>query len=620
MTPERESLNIVVAGQGVPGKSTLIGRLIHDTGSLPVGKEEKVRAGCERRGVPFEWAYLMEVLQDEPSQAHTFDTARVSNPSANRDYVLIDAPGHRELLENMIAGTASADAAVLVIDATEGVQEQSHRYACLLHLLGVQQIAVAATKMDVAGFDRARFERIETEIAASLSGLGLTPGPIVPVSGRDGDNLIDVSPQMPWYSGPALVAALDHFQVVSAPDGQPLRFPLQDVYERDRRPIVAGRIESGILRVGETLLFSPSNTTARVAAIEASIAAPAVEARAGDSVGITLDERVPVARGEVASHVDRAPVETDVFRARLFWLGDAPLQAGRSLTLKLMARESPVEVQSIERIIDTGDLSATEKDTIERHGVAEVVLRTPEPIALDAAADLPRSGRFMLLDDHRIVGGGLVSMEGYADQRQIMTVRATNITQVEHRISAAVRTSRFGHGGGVLWLTGLSGAGKSTLAVEAERELFNRGYLVYVLDGDNVRHGLNANLGFSPEDRAENIRRVGEVAALFTKAGFIVISAFISPYRSDRDRARAAAGDGFHEIYVQADLATCEARDPKGLYRRARAGEIEDFTGISAPYEEPATPDLVVDTVAMDVAQAVAAIIDYAEKHFGAGR
>lgn len=603
------------------GKSTLIGRLFHDTDSLPEGKAEAIKASCERRGVRFEWAFLLDALQAERDQGVTIDTTQIWFRTAQRDYVIIDAPGHREFLKNMITGAASADAALLVIDASEGVREQSRKHGYLLHLLGVGQVAVVVTKMDALGYDQGRFAEVEREIRSYLGGLGVTPAFVVPASGREGDNIAAPSPNMVWYAGPSVVQTLDRFRVVTTAKDLPLRLPLQDIYKFDERRILAGRIESGILRVGDTVLFSPSNKTARVASLECwNASAPPVEASAGQSVGFTLEDQIFVERGEVASHVGDAPIESDVFRARIFWLGDKPLRQGAHYQLKLNTRAAEVSVQEIERVIDTADLSTREKDEVGRHDVGEIVLRSRSMLALDEAKSLARTGRFVLVEGYEIAGGGAINMEGYADQRDLVTVRATNLQRVAHQVTAEDRRSRNGHDGGVLWFTGLSGAGKSTLAVEAERRLFNMGYHVYVLDGDNIRHGLNTNLGFSPEDRSENIRRVGEVAALFARAGFIVLSAFISPYRSDRDRARQAAGEAFHEVFVKADLAVCEGRDPKGLYRRARAGEIRDFTGISAPYEEPETPELVVDTAKLAIEDSVGRVLKYVEQNFSLRR
>ena len=405
-------------------------------------------------------------------------------------------------------------------------------------------------------------------------------------------------------------------------DALPLRMPIRDVDRVDDRRIVIGQIETGRFSVGDRVLFSPSNVTARVAGIEVKNAPTALpEATAGQSIGITLDAPLVVERGETMSHENRPPIETDVFRARLLWLGHTPLGPGRHCMLRLGTAVADVEVQSIERVIEPrGSNTGGVAHEIASDGIGEVVLRSRSMLALDAFTDNPRTGRFVLADDNEIVGVGLIGMEGYPDQRALITGRSSNVTVVDHGVSRAARARRNRHAGGVIWLTGLSGAGKSTLVIAAEDHLFRKGYQVYALDGDNVRHGLNATLGFSPEDRAENIRRVGEVAALFADAGFIVLTAFISPYRADRARARVAAerasSGSFHGVYIRASLEVCEARDPRGLYERARAGKIPDFTGISAPYEPPERPELTVDTGDRSVEHSLQVLIDHIERHF----
>ena len=613
----RDFLKIVFVGHVDHGKSTLVGRIFHDTDSLPEGKVESIRRMCERRGMPMEYAFLLDATNSERDPGITIDTTQIWFKSARRDYVIIDAPGHKEFLKNMITGAASADAAILVIDANEGVQEQSRRHGYLLHLMGVPQVTVCVNKMDLVGYSRDRFDAIEREIRGYLQSIGVSPDHVIPVSGREGDLIVGPSDNMPWYPGPSVVDALDGFRVPAPATDQPLRFPVQDVYKFDDRRIVAGRIESGTLRVGDTLLFSPTNKTVRVKSIEAwNAPAPPMKASAGQSIGITLDEQIFVERGHVASHEAHPPIETDVFRAHVFWLGREPLKTGKTYRMKLANTEAPVTVQSIDNVIDTGDLSQRAGETVERNAVAEITVRSRKMLALDEFRDNQKTGRFVLIDGYDISGGGIVSMEGYADQRQMITKRASNITQVMHDITDADRARRNGHKGGVLWFTGLSGAGKSTLAAATERRLFGLGYQGYVLGGDNVRFGLNADLGFSPEDRAENIRRVGEVAALMARAGLIVITAFISPYRSDRDRARQAAGHDFHEIFIEADVATCEARDPKGLYQKARSGEIKEFTGVSAPYEAPEAAELSVDTAALPVDACLDKLMAYVEETF----
>jgi bifunctional enzyme CysN/CysC len=617
----RPKLKIVIVGHVDHGKSTLVGRLFHDTGSLPEGKLETIKAVCERRGMPFEWAFLMDALQAERDQGVTIDTAQIQFRTKARDYVIIDAPGHKEFLKNMITGAASSEAALLLIDAAEGVREQSRRHGYLLHLLGVQQVAVLINKMDLVGYSAERFGDVAEEYREYLAGLGVTPTGFIPISAREGDGIAVRSKAMRWYQGPTVLDALDQFVPGTPPVDLPLRLPIQDVYKFDQRRILVGRIASGRLAVGDELVFSPSNKTAKIKSIEGwSVPELPGEAVAGESVGITLEDQIFVERGEIASHRERPPIESNVFRARVFWLGHAPLEPGNRYTLKLNTNETDVTVQSIESVIDTGDLSSRPAELLERNGVAEVVLRSRGLLALDEHRANPLTGRFVMVEDHVPVGGGIISMEGYPDQRELITRRATNITMVGHGVAREARHARNGHKGGVLWFTGLSGSGKSTLALALEARLFAKGYHVYVLDGDNIRDGLNANLGFSPADRAENIRRVGEVAALFADAGFLVISSFISPYRADRERARQAAPEAFHEIHIEAPLEVCEARDPKGLYKRARAGDIPEFTGVSSPYEAPEQAELVVHTGERTVDDCLSELMAYVERAFVAER
>lgn len=616
MSAERDLMRIVIVGHVDHGKSTLVGRLFHDTGSLPDGKLEQIKAMCERRGMPFEWAFLMDAFQSERDQGITIDTAQIWFKTPKRDYTIIDAPGHREFIKNMITGAASAEAAIMLIDAGQGVQQQSRTHAFLLNLLGVRQIVVVVNKMDLVGNAEASFQAIKSEYLRYLEEIGIVPNFVIPAVARDGDNVVHRSERMAWYDDATLIRALDSFRSQRDLGDLPLRLPIQDVYKFDDRRILAGRIASGRLRVGDRILFSPSNKVARVRSIEAWNAVSPNEAEPGQSVGITTDEQLFIERGEIASHQDHAPIETNVFHGRLFWLSRAPLMQGGSYRLRMQTRDVQVTVERIEAIYDPDALSQRPAAKVERNEIADVVLRSYAMLALDDVEQNPRTGRFVLSDGVNIVAGGTISMRDYPDQRELVTVRSTNITAVAHRLTSAQRIARNGHTGGVLWFTGLSGAGKSTIAMAVEQELFRRGYQTYVLDGDNVRRGLNSNLSFSPEDRAENIRRVGEVAALFADAGQIVVTAFISPYRSDRHRARAAAKEHFHEIYIKASLATCETRDPKGLYRRARAGEIAEFTGVTAPYETPESAELTIDTDRLTIEESVAAVLEYVDRNF----
>ncbi|AWK87074.1 adenylyl-sulfate kinase [Azospirillum thermophilum] len=603
-------LRIVIVGHVDHGKSTLIGRLLNDTGSLPDGKVEQVREMSRKRGMPFEWAFVMDALQAERDQGITIDTTQIHFKTAQRPYVIIDAPGHAEFLKNMVTGASQADAALLVIDAGEGALEQSRRHAFLLHLLGVRQVAVVVNKMDRVDFDEARYEAVAKEIRDYLGELGLYPKAVIPISARGGENIVTRTDKARWYLGPTVIEQLDAFRPQQTSPDQPLRFPLQDVYKPDDRRILVGRIESGRLRVGDVLRFAPTGADARVVGIEAwNHPQPVLSAHAGQSIGITLDKRIFAERGHIAHHLDAAPRIAHRMAVRLFWLVSEPLVVGKTYTLKIATAEHRVTVEQVTAVIDVEDLTSTPGKAVHRNEVAEVVLRSRTPIAVDLAADLPRTGRGVLIDGNDVVGGFLVV--------QIEETATANITEVSHAVSVEERAQANGHRGGILWLTGLSGAGKSTLAMALERALFERGWQTFVLDGDNVRNGLNAGLGFSPEDRAENIRRVAETAKLFADAGMVVIASLISPLRADRARARAIGGQRFHEIHVDADLATCEERDPKGLYRRARAGEIAEFTGISAPYEAPEAPELVIDTGRLDRSEALARLLDYVDEALG---
>jgi bifunctional enzyme CysN/CysC len=615
-TPKFEQLKIVIVGHVDHGKSTLVGRLFHDTGSLPDGKFDKIKASCEKRGMPFEWAFLMDGLQAERDQNITIDTAQIWFRTPKRQYVIIDAPGHKEFLKNMVTGAANAQAALLLIDANEGVQEQSRRHGFLLSLLGIKQIAVVVNKMDLKGYSQDVFNAIEMEYREFLGQLGITPRLFIPIAAYHGENIATRSTQMNWYSGPTVLEALDQFDIAPPDHDLPLRFPIQDVYRFDARRILAGRVESGTLRVGDRILFSPRNKQSVIKSIERWGSPERDIATAGESVGITLEEQIFVERGQIGSNELEAPIETDVFGAKLFWLGKQKLEVGRKVKLKLTTTEIECQVQSIEKLIDSSTLQELDRARgyIGRNDVAEVTMRTKTPIAFDRYDRIVSTGRFVVVDGHLVCGGGVIYKGEYPDRRDVLSgVKSQNIFWTNTEVTRAAREKRNKHKGAVIWLTGLSGAGKSTIATELERELFHLGLHTYVLDGDNVRHGLSANLGFSPEDRTENIRRVGEVAKLFCDAGTIVITAFISPYRDDRRLARSImeqAGD-FIEIYVNAPVEVCEQRDPKGLYKKARTGQIKQFTGVSAPYEPPEDPQVTVHTDKQTVAESVAHIIDF---------
>jgi len=589
---------VVIVGHVDHGKSTLVGRLLYETGSLPDGKFEQIQTVCRRRGMQFEWAFLMDALQAERDQNITIDVSQIWFKTRRRNYVIIDAPGHKEFLKNMVSGAASADAALLLIDAHEGIQEQSRRHAYLLSLLGIRQVVVVVNKMDLVNFDQAVFTRIEADYRDFLRQLNVQPLQFLPIAARDGVNMVTPDPRTSWYEGPTLIQMLDDLEQPVPPADLPLRFAVQDVYRFDRRRILAGRIESGTLRVGDTVVFAPSNKESVVASIEVWNAAQRSAVSAGESVGITLREQIFVERGSVGNHIDQMPIETNRFRARVFWMGDRPLSLAKKYKIKLLTQEIECQLASIDQVIDASTLEASSaiRRTVEKNEVAEVTIQSRGPLVMDNYDRLQTSGRFVLVDGNDVAGGGVIFGGVYLVHKQ---VKSSNITWSESHIRYRDRVERNGHPGLVVWMTGLSGSGKSTLARALEKELFERQMQAYVLDGDNMRHGLNSNLSFSPEDRVENIRRVAEVAKLMADAGVITVTSFISPYRLDRVRAReivASSGVEFVEVYVSAPLEVCEKRDPKNLYRKARAGEIKGFTGLDAPYEIPENPELVLET------------------------
>jgi len=605
-------LRVVFVGHVDHGKSTLIGRILHDTGSLPQGKIEEIRKACAAEGMEFEFAFLLDALLEEQKQNVTIDTTEIPFRTPRRRYAIIDAPGHKEFLKNMITGASRADAAVLVIGANEGVREQSRRHAYLLSMLGIKHLIVVVNKMDLVDYSEERFREIEQDYRKFLVDLGLEAHAFIPASAKEGENVARASIKMKWYCRANVLEALDLLEPQRPDVDLPLRFCVQDVYRFDGRRIVAGRIETGTLQVGDQLVFSPANKSSIVATIERWKAPANGPALAGDSIGITLSEQIFVERGYVASHENETPIETNRFHADLFWIVREPLRVGRFYDLRLATQEVKCQIVSIERVMDSSTLETKThgREQLERNEVGRLIIQTRGPLVMDNHDRIPNLGRFVIVDDRKICGGGTIFGGVYTD-RQV--TKSQNIFWTEGKITARARALRSDHRGAVVWFTGLSGAGKSTLAQALERDLFHRGMHTYVLDGDNIRHGLNSNLGFSPEDRVENIRRVSEVAKLMADAGAVVITAFISPYRMDRRRAREIALEGnaeFIEVFVDAPLEVCEARDPKNLYKKARAGEIREFTGIDAPYEAPEDPEIVVRTDQQTVDESVATILE----------
>src|SRR3954452_1258542 len=588
----RPQVRIVIVGHVDHGKSTLVGRLLHETGSLPDGKLEMLTAVSARRGMPFEWSFLLDALQTERDQGITIDTTQIRFRTRSRYVVLIDAPGHAEFLRNMITGASQADGAVLIIDALEGVRDQTRRHGYLLHLLGIKQVAIVVNKMDRVDFSADRFKEISDEISAHLIGLGVTPTAVIPISARDGDGVAEHTPRIGWYQGPTVVEALDALEPARPLEQLALRLPVQAIYKFDDRRIVAGRIESGSLSAGDEIVIMPAGKIAKIKSVESWPLTPATGRQtAGRSVGITLDRELFVERGDIIGHAGASPRDTRRIRARIFWLHEKPLSKGEQILVRLGTRETRANVVAIEKAVDPGELSNKETQSIARNHVGEIDISLAQPIAADAYADNPRTGRLVIEVNGRIAGGGLV-LSVDAGQRAI----PVDIVPVESELRPDDRSARYRHTGAVVWLTGLPGSGKSTLARALESRLFGQGGLPILLDGDTLRAGLNGDLGFSAADRTENIRRLAEVATHLARNGHIAIVAAVSPSARDRAAARRIADQAFREIHIATPSKVCESRDPKGHYAKARAGGLSNFTGIGKDYQPPTGSELTIDT------------------------
>ena len=609
---------IVIVGHVDHGKSTLIGRLLHDTDNLQEGKVAQIIESSKKRGLKIEWSFLLDSLQIERDQGVTVDSTRIPFLLGGREFVIVDAPGHRQFLRNMITGAADAEAAVLVVDAAEGAREQTRRHAMLLHLIGIRHVIVLLNKVDLLDFDQKKIEAVEQSVSELLGKLDLEAALFVPASARDGDNIASRSERMPWYDGPTLTEALAQVPSPASRANLPLRLPVQDVYRFNDKRYVAGRIERGRVRVGDTVIIGTQKTPARIASIESWHTAPQVAAVAGQSIAVTLEPDVIPDRGDLLHLQEEPPVEASRIRTRLFWLRQEPLRVGESFKLRLATAEHAVTVTSIDSVLNLDDLTEQPGEEVPAEGFAEITLSASENVQFDPFVPGTADGRGVLVDrQQRIVGGApLIGPAAIAAGEKVIHPSASTVTlQDRERIK--------GHRGAVFWLTGLSGAGKSTLARGAEAALFAAGLDVTVLDGDTLRTGLCKDLGFSEADRTENVRRAAEVARILRDAGQVVLVALISPLQSDRALARQIIGEGFEEVFVDADLSTCEQRDPKGLYAAARSGKISGFTGIDAPYEAPQAPALHLKTAsasAENVIKTLASFVKDATALSGAAR
>jgi len=535
---DSRQLRLVVVGHVDHGKSTLIGRIFYDTGSLPEGKYEQLVAIAQRRGVPFEFANLMDGLQAERDQNITIDTAQIWFRTKKREYVIIDAPGHKEFVKNMVTGASRADAALIIIDASEGVQEQTRRHGYLLRLIGVREVVVVVNKMDLVGYSQQAFEKVATDYRKFLAGLRVEARQILPVSAREGDNIASGSDRLQWFNGPTVVEALDQIPDPTEITDQPLRMPIQDVYRFDHRRILAGRIEAGTLKLGDQLLFLPSGRTSVVRSIESWNTPQVASLHAGDPAGITLADQLFVERGSIAVHADDAPSLATEFTARIFWLGRTPLAAGRRYKLKLVTQEVECEIKTLEEVVDASTVETIKgADSVRTNDAAKVIIHTRRPVAVDLFERVATMGRLVLVDGFDVAGGGIV-IEVPERFAAATVVADAGFSADLSQVARGERHLRHGHRGAVVWLTGVPGSGKTTLAKALERQLFERHIQVFVLDGENIRPGLSADLGVSGSDREENIRRVAEVAKLFADSGSVCIVSFTSPMRSERERAR----------------------------------------------------------------------------------
>ena len=585
-------LRFAICGSVDDGKSTLIGRLLHECGAVWRDELSAVEAASRRygtQGPATDLALLMDGLAAEREQAITIDVAHRRFDTPRRQFFVADTPGHEQYTRNAAVGLSLAELAVVLVDAGKGVVRQTGRHLRIAALFGVPQVVFAVNKMDRVGWDRDRFEAVAADCRDVARAAGVGSAPAIPLSALTGDNLARRGPNSPWYEGPTLLGHLETVRIGG--DGtRAFRMPVQYVNRPD--PTFrgyCGRIAAGAVAVGDRVRIAPSGAEGEVARIVAGCG-DADRADRGESVTLVLKEPSDIGRGDVISAAEDPVLASDQFRARMLWMGDAPLVVGRPYRLKIHTREVAASVTRIRHRFDALDGRTRPAATLDRNDIGSVNIATDRPVPFAPYGESRVLGGFVLLD--RRTGDTLA-----AGAIRFALRRAANLRWQDFAITKEIRASAKLQRPGCVWLTGLSGAGKSTIADLLERRLVAQGRHTYVLDGDNVRHGLNRDLGFTEADRGENVRRVAEVARLMVDAGLIVVVALLSPYRAERDYARSRFDPGdFREVFVDAPLATCEARDPKGLYAKARRGEVANLTGIGSPYEPPERPDLTLDT------------------------
>lgn len=604
---DKDLLRFITCGSVDDGKSTLIGRLLYDSKMIFDDQLSALEADSRRvgtQGQEIDFALLVDGLAAEREQGITIDVAYRFFTTERRKFIVADCPGHEQYTRNMVTGASTADLAVILIDARKGVLVQTRRHSYLCHLLGIRHFVLAVNKLDLVDYSQARFDEIVAEYSAFASSIGMAGFAAIPISGFKGDNVTDRSANTPWYAGPALI---DHLETVSlerdAQQAAPLRLPVQWV----NRPNLdfrgfAGQIASGTVRPGDAVRVLPSGRTTTIARVVAA-GGDLAEAVAGESVTLTFADEIDCSRGDVIAAADAPPEVADQFEATLVWMDDQPLLPGRGYWLKLGTQTVSATVQQPKYAINVNTLEHLAAKTLELNAIGVAELATDKPIVFEPYAQSKTLGGFILIDKltNRTVAAGMLNFS--LRRAQNVHWQPTDITRADH---AALKNQQ----PRVLWFTGLSGSGKSTIANAVEKRLNLMNRHTFLLDGDNVRHGLNKDLGFTEADRIENIRRVGEVAKLMADAGLIVLTAFISPFRAEREMVRAMLPAGeFVEIFVDTPLAVAEARDVKGLYKKARSGALKNFTGIDSPYEPPEHPEIRVNTAEMTVEDAADAII-----------
>jgi bifunctional enzyme CysN/CysC len=603
---KRGLLRFLTCGSVDDGKSTLIGRLLYDSklileDHLAALERDSTRFGTT--GEDLDLALLVDGLEAERQQGITIDVAYRFFTTDRRSFIVADTPGHEQYTRNMATGASTADLAVILIDARKGVLTQTRRHSYICSLLGVRHVVLAVNKIDLVDFDQAVFDKIVSDyktFSETLNFLSITP---IPMSARFGDNVTLRSTKAPWYAGATLLEHLEGVDVESHAESAPFRFPVQWVNrpDLDFRGF-SGTVATGSVRPGDPVTVAATGVQTKVARI-VTYDGDLAEAKAGDAVTLTLADEVDIARGDLLSPPTARPEVADQFAAHVIWMGDEPLLPGRPYLMRIGARYAPVRVTALKHKIDVDTREQLAARTLTLNEIGVCNLSTTTPVAFDAYAENRETGAFILIDrfSNATVGAGMIDFG---------LRRAANIHRQALLVTRADHERLNGHQPAALWFTGLSGSGKSTIANLVERELHERGVRTFLLDGDNVRHGLNRDLGFSDAERVENIRRVGEVAKLFVEAGTIVLCSFISPFRAERRMVRELFGEGeFLEIFVDTPLEDCIARDPKGLYVKALAGQIDNFTGISSPYEPPEHAEIVIETHGKDPAEAAQAII-----------